>query len=227
MLEEGPTGFPPPQETPADLFPRAIVTEDVLPPPAGDDFTFTVDPVPDEVVARSTWHPDCPVDVADLRQLTVAHLGFDDAHHTGEVLVHADAVDAVVAMFRTMHESDFPLEQVAIITPEQLDAPATGDGNITSAFVCRDSRGSGSWSEHAYGRALDINPFHNPYRRETAEGTVVLPELATAYTDRSLDLPGMLTDDHPVVDTIEAVGWHWGGHYRSLSDPMHVSATGR
>lgn len=227
MLAPGPTGFPPPQPTPPDLLPRSIVTEDVRSAPAGDEFTFTVDTVPDEVLAGSTWHPDCPVDATELRHLTVAHLGFDGAHHTGEVLVHADAVDAVVAIFQAMHEADFPLERVAIITPADLAAPATGDGNITSAFVCRDSRGGASWSEHAYGRALDINPFHNPYAREDDEGLVVLPELATAYTDRSLQLPGMVTDDHPVVEVIEDVGWHWGGHYRSLSDPMHVSATGR
>ena len=227
VLEPGPTGFPPPQPTPDGLFPRSIATEDVLPPPPDDGFHAAVDPVGQDTADRSTWHPGCPVGLADLRLLTVSHWGFDGEHHTGEVLVHADAVDAVVAIFAAMHRERFPLEQVAIITPEDLEAPATGDGNITSAFVCRRTRGSSAWSAHASGRALDVNPFHNPYDRQDDDGRVVLPELATAYTDRTIDLPGMLTADSPVVAAIEAAGWHWGGHYTSLNDPMHVSATGR
>lgn len=226
-LEAGPTGFPPPQPTPDELFPRSIVTEDVLPPPPDATFASSVEPVGAAVAGRSTWHPGCPVTLEDLRHVTVSHVGFDGDHHTGELLVHVDAVDAVVAIFEAMHEARFPLEQVAITSTADLEAPPTGDGNVTSAFVCRQTRGSAAWSEHASGRALDINPFHNPYVRDTADGRVVLPELATAYTDRSLGLPGMLTADGPVVAAVEAAGWHWGGHYRSLSDPMHVSATGR
>ena len=227
VLEPGPTGFPPPQPTPDALVPRSIVTEDVLPPPPDDDFHATVARVDDAVAARSTWHEGCPVAVADLRYVTVSFVGFDGAAHTGELLIHADAADAVVAMFRAMHDARFPLEQVAITTPADLDAPPTGDGNVTSAFVCRDARGSGTWSEHAYGRAVDINPFQNPYVKEVDEGRIVLPELATAYTDRSLDLPGMLHPDGPVVAAIEAAGWTWGGTYTSLQDLMHASATGR
>ena len=227
VLEPGPTGFPPPQPTPGALFPRSIVTEDVLPPPPDDDFHATVEPVDDDVAARSTWHEGCPVALADLRYVTVSFVGFDGAAHTGELLAHADAADAVVAMFRAMHDARFPLEQVAITTPSDLDAPPTGDGNVTSAFVCRDARGSGAWSEHAYGRAVDINPFQNPYVKDADEGRIVLPELATAYTDRSLDLPGMLHPDGPVVTAIEAAGWTWGGTYTSLQDLMHASATGR
>lgn len=226
-LEPGPTGYPPPQPTPDVLLPRSIATADVLPPPPSGAFVATVATVTDEVAARSTWHAGCPVARTDLRHLTVSFVGFDGGHHTGEVLLHADAVEAVVAIFEAMHRARFPLEEVAIITPADLDAPATGDGNTTSAFVCRPARGSDAWSEHAHGRALDINPFHNPYVRDTGKGRVVLPELATAYADRSRGLPGMLVDGDPVVAAVADAGWQWGGHYTSVSDPMHVSATGR
>ena len=103
----------------------------------------------------------------------------------------------------------------------ELDLAPTGDGNNTTAFVCRPSRGSRTWSEHAQGRAVDINPFHNPY----VKGDVVLPELATAYVDRSHLRPGMLTDDD--VAGFTGVGWGWGGRWRSLLDFMHLSANGR
>ena len=33
----------------------------------------------------------------------------------------------------------------------------------TSGFNCRRVAGSSSWSAHAYGAAIDINPVENPY----------------------------------------------------------------
>jgi hypothetical protein len=110
-----------------------------------------------------------------------------------------------------------------VTTVAERDAPPTGDGNTTGAFNCRPSVGATRWSEHAYGRAIDVNPFHNPYVR----GRLVLPELAGAYTDRARGLPGMITGAGPVVSAFRAVGWTWGGDWRSPKDYMHFSVTGR
>lgn len=227
VLAEGPTGYPPPQDTPPELFPRRIRTEDVLPPPDTDGFTSSITAVGDDVAERSTWQPECPVGLDELRHVTVSFWGFDEQHHTGELLVHRDVADDVVAVFERVHEHRFPLEAVTITTQAELDAPPTGDGNATASFVCRPTTGSGSWSAHAYGLAIDVNPFQNPYVREVDAGRIVLPELATAYTDRSLDLPGMIHEDGPVVAAFRDVGWTWGGDFQSLFDPHHFSATGR
>ncbi len=105
--------------------------------------------------------------------------------------------------------------KVMLLTP-------TGDGNNTGAFVCRPSRGTTSWSEHAYGRAVDINPFHNPY----VKGEVVLPELASAYTDRDAARPGMIGAGDAATRAFQAIGWGWGGNWRSSRDYMHFSADG-
>jgi hypothetical protein len=175
------------------------------------------------VAARSTWDPDCPVSLDDLRYVTVAYWGFDDLAHTGELLVNTDAAEAVVEVFRLLHEARFPIEEMRITRAEELDLHPTGDGNNTGSFVCRPSRGTTSWSEHAYGRAVDINPFHNPY----VKGDVVLPELASVYKDRSAERPGMILADGVVTDAFAAIGWGWGGDWRSSIDTMHFSATGR
>lgn len=227
VLDEGPTGYPPPQDTPPGLFPRRIRTEDVLPPPAHDEFTSSVSPVGEDVAARSTWKPECPVGLDELRHVTVSFWGFDEQHHTGELLVHRDVAEDVVVVFERLHEERFPLEAVTITTQAELDAPPTGDGNATTAFVCRPTTGSGTWSAHASGLAIDVNPFQNPYVREVDAGRIVLPELATAYTDRSLDLPGMIHEDGAIVAAFRNVGWTWGGDFQSLFDPHHFSATGR
>ena len=104
-----------------------------------------------------------------------------------------------------------------------LHAPPTGDGNVTGAFACRPARGSTAWSQHAYGLAIDLDPFQNPY----VAGRRVLPELATAYTRRDWDWPGIIRPGSVPVKAFAAVGWGWGGNYRSKKDYMHFSSTGR
>ncbi|MGK2928141.1 MAG: M15 family metallopeptidase [Acidimicrobiales bacterium] len=220
VLPTAANGFGEIQPTPPELADRRFATIDVLPPPTTDEFAFTVDPAPADVVARSTWSEACPVDLDQLRYMTLPFWGFDGLLHTGELLVHADAVAVVVAGFSALFDRRFPIESMQITTVAGLDAPMTGDGNNTSAFVCRPSRGSTSWSEHARGRAVDINPFHNPY----VKGDLVLPELASIYADRGALRPGMLTADD--VAGFTSAGWGWGGGWHSLKDHMHLSADG-
>ena len=211
------------QPTPAEFAPRALETLDLLSPPAGDEFESTMGPIPNDVLERSTWTEECPVTVDELSYITVSHWGFDQEFHTGEMIVNASSAQEVVEIFRQLHEERFPIEQMRVIRQEDVDAHPTGDWNDTTSFVCRPAVGSGSWSRHAYGLAIDINPFHNPYLK----GDLVLPELATYYTDRSLDESGMIHEHDDVVDDFAAMGWPWGGHWNSLKDWMHFSDNGR
>jgi hypothetical protein len=83
-------------------------------------------------------------------------------------------------------------------------------------------RGGTRFSAHAYGLAIDVNPFQNPYQR----GDLVLPELASAYLDRTQLRPGMIVEGDVVVEAFAAIGWTWGGRWEQPSDAMHFSATG-
>jgi hypothetical protein len=94
--------------------------------------------------------------------------------------------------------------------------------NNSSGFNCRPVSGTSRWSEHAYGRAVDINPRQNPY--VTARGAVLPPE-GEAFVDRRHVRPGMV--DESVVDAFARIGWRWGGSWRSGQDYQHFSATGR
>lgn len=220
VLPLRPDGLGQIQPTPPELVDRRFATIDHLPPPADDSFRVSVAEPPADVIARSTWAEACPVDVSELRYVTVPFWGFDGLAHTGELLVHVDAIDAITAGLRLLHERRFPIEEMRIVDASELDLPPTGDGNNTTAFVCRPAVGSSSWSQHAYGRAIDVNPFHNPYVR----GDAVIPELASSYASRP-DLPGVLTEAD--VAAFESSGWRWGGRWRSSKDWMHLSATGR
>jgi hypothetical protein len=160
---------------------------------------------------------------AELTWLRLAFWGFDDQRHTGELLVHEDVARDLVSVFGRLYAARFPLEELSIITRRELDAPPTGDGNATTAFVCRPTTGGTTYSQHAYGLAVDVNSFQNPY----VSGDLVLPELASAYLHRAPDRPGMITANGTVVRAFAAIGWEWGGSWRSLKDYQHFSRNGR
>jgi len=212
--------------TPPSLRHRRYATTDLLPPPAGGAFASSVEPIGAAVRRRmgETYRPGCPVPLADLRHVTVSFRGFDDRAHTGELVVAASVADDVVSVFRRLFRAGFPIEEMRLPTTADLEAAPTGDGNDTAALVCRPTRGQTSgFSAHAYGTAIDVNPFMNPYQR----GDVVLPERASAYLDRADRRPGMIEPGDVVTRAFARIGWQWGGDYTSLKDYQHFSSDGR
>lgn len=209
--------------TPPELVNRRLPTVDRLPPPADGRYTASVRPVPDRVLARSTWRPGCPVARTELRYLTMSFWGFDGRAHTGEMLVHARAARPITRVFARLFAVRFPIEEMRVVGAAELDAAPTGDGNNTTAFVCRPARGQTSWSAHASGLAVDVNPFCNPY----TTGSIVLPERASSYLDRQRVRPGMILPADATVHAFAGIGWSWGGEWRGPRDLMHFSATGK
>jgi hypothetical protein len=217
-----PDGYGQVLPTPPPLVNRRLPTVDHLPPPRSGRYESAVRAVPAEVVSRSTWHAGCPVALDELRYLTMSFRGFDGRMHTGEMIVNRSAAAAVTRAFGVLFDARFPLEEMRVVARPELDAPPTGDGNNTTAFVCRNATGLQRWSAHAYGLAVDVNPFDNPYVR----GDLVLPELASSYVDRARKRPGMVLPGDVAVRAFAAIGWPWGGEWSSPVDLQHFSATG-
>jgi hypothetical protein len=217
-------GFGVVRPTPEALRHRAWTLPDTLPPLAGTGFRAVVERAPAAVIARSTWAPGCPVGAADLDWVRLTFWGFDQRRHTGELLVNHRASAGLVAVFRRLYAVRFPIEQMHITTKAEAAAAPTGDGNNTSAFNCRPVRGQTSgFSQHAYGLAIDVDPFQNPYLR----GPLVLPELASWYRDRGRHAPGIIRSGDAVVAAFRSIGWGWGGDWEHLKDYEHFSANGR
>ncbi len=217
------TGFGEVRRTPPELRVRRFNLPDSVGALPGSGFASRVEEAPADVIARSTWKPRCPVRADELDWIRLAYRGFDGRRHSGELLAHEDVSADLVTVFRALWKAEFPLEEMRITEARELDLEPTGDGNNTGAFVCRPTRGQSGYSEHAYGRAIDVNPFQNPYER----GEVVIPELASSYLDRQRERPGMISEDGPVVAAFDAIGWEWGGRYRNLTDLHHFSQNGR
>jgi hypothetical protein len=225
VLPLRPDGFGVVRPTPAILRNRRLPTTDLFPRPKSGRFAGTIGPVPRSVVARSTWRPKCPVSLDQLSYLTMTFWGFDHRLHTGEMIVNASVDEQIVGVFRALYEARFPIEEMRVVTLKEQRAwhtAPTGDTNVTSSFECRQATLGRTWSQHAYGLAVDINPFHNPYLR----GELVAPELAGAYSNREWRRPGMILEGDIATRAFDAIGWGWGGRWNSLKDWMHFSQTG-
>jgi hypothetical protein len=172
---------------------------------------------------HASWREGCPLGVDELRAVNVSHWGYNQSARTGTLVVAAGLADEVIAIMRDLYDARFPIERM-----EPVDVFGGSDddsmaANNTSAFNCRPVSGGSSWSEHSYGRAIDINPLVNPY----VKGSTVLPPHGARYSDRSLDAPGMIHAGDEVVAAFAARGWIWGGTWSSLKDYQHFSTTGR
>lgn len=172
----------------------------------------------------ASWRPGCPVGLDDLRLLTVTHVGFDGRRRDGELVVHADQSDRIVSVFRAIYAARFPIEQVRLVDEFGGDDDRSMEANNTSAFNCRRAAGSTSWSEHAFGRAIDINPVQNPFVRRSGE---VLPPNGGPHATRDPATAGLISAGGPVTDAFRSISWGWGGTWSSGKDYQHFSASGR
>lgn len=147
------------------------------------------------------------------------YLGFDGGTHRGAMVVHADVVDDVVAIFGQLAAMRYPIEKMQTVDhyPGAEDELSMRDNN-TSAFNCRPLPGSTRWSLHAYGRAIDVNPLVNPYI--DSEGNLE-PATARRYLDRTRDDLGLLHAGDAAVHAFTDRGWRWGGAWRDPVDYQH------
>jgi hypothetical protein len=171
----------------------------------------------------TSWRPGCPVPIGRLRLVTVSRWGFDGRVRRGQLIVRRDQARKVVRAFRAIFAARVPIRRMRLVEAYGSSDRRSMSADNTSGFNCRPVEGSTSWSAHAYGLAIDVNPLENPYVKDGK----VLPRRGIAYLDRSLEAKGMIQPGDAVVRAFRAIGWTWGGTWRSLKDYQHFSATGR
>ena len=182
-----------------------------------------------QIVASGEYHQGCPVPLAGLRLLDVTYWGFDGRAHSGQLVVNATAVGPLSTVFRRLYAMRFPIHHMSFAYIYDRHARIPADGDLTGSFECRQAvpspctggKGTGHWSMHAYGEAVDINAVENPYVGcgQTRDKTAV------SFMNRSRVRKGMVTP--AVVAAFRSVGWGWGGSWAgSTHDYMHFSATG-
>ena len=166
-----------------------------------------------------SWHPGCPIDPQDLRRVDVDYLGFDEQTHRGALIVNEELAPDVVAIFDQLLHLRYPIAKIRTVdTYPNADDELSMEDNNTSAFNCRDIPGTGRWSQHAYGGAIDLNPLLNPYLDRAG---AFQPDNAAPYLDRNRSDPGVLHAEDPAVRAFTDRGWRWGGDWRTPKDYQH------
>jgi hypothetical protein len=186
-------------------------------------------PVRAQLKAEGFWRASCPVGLSALRLLTVSQWGFDGRAQTGQLVVNARAAGPLKRVFGKLYALHFPIRHLQLA---DMYGPTRGrphDGDVSGSFDCRQAvpspctggRGTGTWSMHAYGLAVDINPVENPY---VGCGQSRDPTLEK-YRKRSRHFKGMVT--RRSIAAFGAIGWGWGGSWAGdTKDYMHFSSTG-
>jgi hypothetical protein len=171
----------------------------------------------------ASWRVGCPVAPSALRSVRLTYLRFDGTAATGELILHESVVSQTKQAFKRLYAQRFPIQRMEAVSVHGGSDDRSMAANNTSAFNCRRTTSGTSWSEHAYGRAIDVNPVQNPY----VSGRTVLPAGGTCCTDRTLFRRGMLHAGGGAVNAFTAHGFVWGGAWQSLKDYQHLSTTGR
>ena len=174
---------------------------------------------------RWSWHEGCPVPLRDLRYLTVSYVNVRHHARVGELVVHKQVASDVVDVLRVLYRERFPIRRMRLVDDYRGSDARSMRHDNTSAFNCREvSDSPGTWSQHSYGRALDVNPVENPY--VDADGDVQ-PRAGEPYADRSRRARGMIRPGGAVVRAFASIGWEWGGSWVGSKDYQHFSENGR
>jgi hypothetical protein len=171
----------------------------------------------------STYRAGCPTPPSQLRMLTLSYVDFTGHAQTGHLVVNAAYVPAATAVFADLYAHRFPIrEMVPVDAYGGSDARSVAADN-TAGFNCRaavTADGTTSWSMHAYGEAIDVDPVENPY----IYGGTVDPADGEPYVDRSDLRPGMAYAGGVLVEAFADVGWKWGVPF---GDYQHFSVNGK
>ncbi|ELS04938.1 hypothetical protein Xen7305DRAFT_00046740 [Xenococcus sp. PCC 7305] len=190
-----------------------------------------IDPIPPDIRGKMinvTWRDNrkCPIQLEELVMLEVNHWDYEREVVKGTLIVHRDVAKPLSEVFKELFDIKFPIQSMLPAYEFDGDDIKSMKANNTSAFNCRLVEDARKWSQHAYGKAVDINPLFNPY----IKGDVTLPESGRQYEARTCNepnnYPGMICVGSPVIKEFEKIGWKWGGYWNSLKDYQHFSQNG-
>lgn len=218
--------------TPIESPASADIIENSTPPeslPSHPKHRGTSVPIPDAVKESMEGismkkNPNITYD--DLRYLTIPHYDFSYNVTEGHLIVDANIAEEVLDIFAELFDIRYPIERMELIDKYNADDFTSIEFNNTSAFNYRlVSTGTGKLSNHAYGRAIDINPQINPYVYSNGEGA---HKNARNYWQRDINLwprdidrAAYIGSDTEIYKIFKKYGWIWGGDWSPEKDYQH------
>ncbi len=117
-------------------------------------------------IVEAVGNQDIPENVkAQLCLLDVRYYSLDGKLHQGQLIIHNSLKDDVAGVFDEIRASRFPIAKVIPVSRYNFSDELSMQDNNTSGFNYRTVEGTSVLSNHALGRAIDINPLFNPFIR--------------------------------------------------------------
>jgi hypothetical protein len=165
----------------------------------------------DQAIAQS----NAPKEILDQLQLIdVTYYSTDRKIHSGQVLTNKKLAKSLKIVFHFMFENKFPIAQAIPIVKYNWDDKLSMQANNTYSFCYRNI----SYSKHASGMAIDINPFFNPVRWKACFENRINRPIGANYDPAK---PGTFYSLHPVVQEFKKLGFHWGHNFKEKFDDHH------
>jgi hypothetical protein len=163
----------------------------------------------EEAIAGTKAPPDI---IHQLELFDVIYLSTDGKIHRGQILSNRKIAADLRELFEYMLREGFVIEKAVPIVKYNWNDSLSMDDNNSYSFCYRNI----SYSKHATGMAIDINPRFNPVqwkkinRPNQPEGAVL---------DTTVN--GTLYPGHPVVKEFRKNGFRWGYAFSKYWDYHH------
>ena len=204
----------------------ATVVSDEAVKEFGIDSCFKAYPISDAIFSRmdgKSYKKNCTVPRSSLRYLRVLHRNVDGKTQLGEIVCNQAIANDLLEIFRELYKQGYKIERITLIDDYDADDERSMAANNTSCFNFRVVSGTTKLSNHAQGRAIDINPLYNPYihlnngKVEPANGK---PYATNRTASRKIPVPFINTSDLCYRLFIQH-GFRWGGAWRTVKDYQH------
>lgn len=166
------------------------------------------------------------VPLSSLRYLKMPHYNFKGQIQVGEMIVNKDIQEDVFSIFTGLFKAKYQIQSMYLVDnywtgDAETSDSASIDENNTSAFCYREISGGGSLSNHAYGRAIDLNPQQNPYVSYSSGSPRWSHSNANDYIARDTGLPHVITHEDLAYKLFTKHGFRWGGDWNTPKDYQH------
>jgi len=187
---------------------------------------FSYEKVPKAVkekISGVSYRPNPNITFQDLRYVKVKYYGYDGKIKNGQLLVNKSIAKDTVEIFQELYDMQYPIESIRLVDDYGADDTKSMEANNTSAFNYRIVEGTGHLSQHAYGKAIDINPRVNPFVKRNS----VSPENGKIYVQRDVKKCkgkyryNMIHRNDRVYRIFRKHGFQWGGDWITYKDYQH------
>ncbi|MGI6073708.1 MAG: M15 family metallopeptidase [Fermentimonas sp.] len=191
------------------------VKEDTQPPQVEETPIEVVDTIidADYTFLQAVEGSNAPSSIIrQLELIDVYYTSTDGLTHKGQILTNKLISEDIKYMFNYMQAQGFVVDKVIPIVRYGWNDSLSMEDNNTYSFCYRNI----TYSKHAKGMAIDINPRFNPLRYKL-EDRPNMP--AGAVLDTTVN--GTLHPNHIIVKEFRAKGFRWGHTFTRYYDDHH------